>query len=139
MIKNADRLIGKLDGLPGKLKSPITQALQASAGEMQGYAVVRIQKNSGTGRSYKRGKRVHTASAPGEFPNTDTGALVNSMRWESRRPLSVIWGAFIRYAKHLEFGTSRMKARPFIRPTFNALLPKAKERVRDAIKRALRG
>jgi HK97 gp10 family phage protein len=137
-VYGTDRLIAKLSALPAALRKPITNALEASAAEMHGHAVIRIQKSSGGGKTYKRGKRFHTASAPGEFPNTDTGALVNSMRWEARGPFNVIWGAFISYAKFLELGTSRMAARPFIRPTFEKLLPKASERVANAINAALR-
>lgn len=137
-VKGDEQLIAKLGQLPSALQRPITLALQQSAAEMQGYAVPKIQKNNGTGRLYKRGNRTHVASAPGEFPNTDTGALVRSMRWEDQGSFKVIWGAFIRYAKFLEFGTSRMAARPFIRPTFKLFYPKASKRVGDAVSAALR-
>lgn len=137
-VLNADRIIKKLSQLPDNLKQPITKALLQSAGEMQAYAVPRLQRNSGTGRTYKRGGRTHVASSPGEFPNADFGALVKAMRFEPRGPLEVVWGAFISYAKFLEFGTSKMAARPFIRPTFMAFKSKATTRVRDAVQAALK-
>ncbi|MDN3273389.1 hypothetical protein QWJ07_03980 [Frankia sp. RB7] len=137
-VLGADKLIQTLGDLPKALQRPITAALLQSAAEMQAYAVPKIQKNSGTGRTYKRGRRTHIASSSGEFPNTDTGALVAAMRFEEQGPFSVIWGAFIRYAKYLEFGTSRMAARPFIRPTFKMFQAKATKRVGDAVTAALR-
>lgn len=137
-VVGADRIIKKLNQLPMALQKPITDALEASAAEMHGFGVKSIQKSSGSGRTYKRGSRSHTASAPGEFPNTDTGALVNSGRWEVVSPLKVTWGFFIKYAKWLELGTSRMLSRPFMRPTFNKYKDRATARVASAINSALR-
>ncbi|WP_395623421.1 HK97-gp10 family putative phage morphogenesis protein [Sphingomonas daechungensis] len=58
----------------------------------------------------------HQASAPGEPPASDTGRLVSSIRWEftgSRLAIRVIAGT--EYAAYLEFGTSIMLPRPFLR------------------------
>lgn len=58
----------------------------------------------------------HRASAPGEPPASDTGRLVSSIRWEftgSRLAIRVIAGT--EYAAYLEFGTSIMASRPFLR------------------------
>lgn len=58
----------------------------------------------------------HQASAPGEPPASDTGGLVSSIRWEftgSKLAIRVIAGT--EYAAFLEFGTSRMLPRPFLR------------------------
>lgn len=135
---NADKLLAKLASLPAKLQKPISNALLASAGEMEGYAVKKIQTNSGTGREYKRGKRIHIASSPGEYPNSDFGGLVDSMFSEPRGPLEAVWGARNIYAKYLEFGTSRMAARPIMRPTLRALQDKAAQLVKSAIDEALK-
>lgn len=58
----------------------------------------------------------HQASAPGEPPASDTGRLVSSLRWEftgSRLSIRIIAGT--EYAAYLEFGTSIMLPRPFLR------------------------
>ncbi len=58
----------------------------------------------------------HRASAPGEPPANDTGRLVGSIRWEftgSRLAIRVVAGT--EYASFLEFGTSIMAPRPFLR------------------------
>ena len=55
----------------------------------------------------------HQASAPGEAPAVDTGALKSSLY--AKRIRNAVWevGAGMEYAPHLEFGTTRMAARPY--------------------------
>ncbi|WP_020184544.1 hypothetical protein [Methylopila sp. 73B] len=141
-VRGASSLIRKLSQLPASLQVGIQDALEASAAEMHGYAVQKIQRNSGGGRTYKRGGRTHTASAPGEFPNSDYGELVSKMRASkaSRDGQGIIatFGAYDVKAKYLEYGTSRMAARPFMRPTFRLLKAKAQARIKLAVNTALR-
>jgi hypothetical protein len=72
-----------------------------------------------TGRVYRRPKPLTTyyrASAPGEPPAIRTGNLFRSIRESFPEPLTgqLVIGAS--YAEHLERGTSRLAARPFIGP-----------------------
>tara|TARA_R100000654_G_C2671999_1_gene126207 strand:+ start:520 stop:996 length:477 start_codon:yes stop_codon:yes gene_type:complete len=86
----------------------------------------------GSGRVYKYGKDNkgrHQASAPGEPPATRSGNLANSWTTARRRgpvrynkgieialrPAKV--GGAAKYAWWLEYGTKRMKPRPYIRPS----------------------
>ena len=73
-----------------------------------------------TGRIYikrRHGQTVmHRASAPGEAPAIDTGALYNAIRAVQKGPLEW-WVLTNEYAAHLEYGTRRMLARPFLWPT----------------------
>lgn len=80
---------------------------------------------SGTksGLVYTRGGRSHQASAPGEAPAIDIGNLVNSIFSEKSGPGEALVGAHAEYGVYLEFGTSRMAPRPFLRPA----LEKARE------------
>ena len=55
-------------------------------------------------------------SRPGEPPGLDTGFLRNSVQVDSVTPTEAIIAPHTDYAEHLEFGTSRMAARPFMRP-----------------------
>jgi HK97 gp10 family phage protein len=81
----------------------------------------------------------HQASAPGEFPKTDTGQLVSSLFFRvGADKLSSYFGTKLVYGKYLEFGTSRMRPRPWLRPTFMALRDKITTRVRSAVNEALR-
>lgn len=79
----------------------------------------KIAKGSRTGKTYKRGSIQHQASAPYEPPKTDTGELVSSVfNQVSPKTLEFKVGSEKKYARHLEFGTPKMKPRPFLFSTF---------------------
>jgi HK97 gp10 family phage protein len=58
----------------------------------------------------------HQASAPGEAPAIDTGNLFNSFELGDVTPTLGSLGTNAEYAEPLEYGTSRMEPRPFLRP-----------------------
>lgn len=73
--------------------------------------------SSGSGRTYVRGGRAHTASAPGQMPAVDTGQLIASLKHEiARGKYKGYYYTDNEYAAFLEYGTSRMLARPFLTP-----------------------
>ena len=74
-----------------------------------------------TGRVYRYGKVEHQASAPGEAPATDTGALAANAKTEQAAP--AMWEIlfFQDYAAALEFGTPKMLPRPYLRPAVEAV------------------
>lgn len=79
-----------------------------------------------TGRLYRRpGGRIHRASAPGEAPATDTGALIASVDFEVHSWARMEVGDKEPYGRHLELGarrtlpaggTVRIEPRPHVRP-----------------------
>lgn len=81
----------------------------------------RLLSTPGSGRIYKRGSVTHQASAPGQPPAPDTGTLRASVHTD----LSEIAGLVARvgtnkaYGYWLEVGTSRMAARPWLKPTYD--------------------
>lgn len=77
-----------------------------------------IQRGVKTGRTYEKynPRRTHRASAKGEAPATDTGALVSSITQEKTGKAEAITGSRIVYSKFLEFGTQNMDERPFLKP-----------------------
>lgn len=86
-----------------------------------GLAIVNQTKKNlskpGTGIVYKHGSVEHQASAPGEAPAVDTGLLRASYDIavdEAAKHVDV--GTNVVYAPMLEYGTSRMAARPHFRP-----------------------
>jgi hypothetical protein len=98
-----------------------------------------IQGPPKTGREYVRGvnnDKVHRASAPGEAPATDTGALVSSIYNESRGKYSRAIGSRLDYAYYLEFGTFKMAKRPSWIPAVERAIPKMLKRVEIAIAKA---
>ena len=76
----------------------------------------------GTGRLYRRGNVQHRASAPGSPPAVDTGRYRSSWRFVLGRDSQghyVDIGTDVKYGPYLEYGTSRMAARPHVRPAVN--------------------
>ena len=99
-------------------------------------AVEEIQRGSKTGETYQvySPRRTHTSSAPGEYPATDTGFLVSQISTDVQTRGNQVIGQIISsapYSKHLEFGTTKMAARPFMQPS----LEKNKRKIRDIFKK----
>jgi HK97 gp10 family phage protein len=69
-----------------------------------------------SGRTYIRGGKIHTASAPGQAPAVDTGNLINSTQAEHTAGLTSYFDVYADYAQHLEFGTRHIAPRPFMAP-----------------------
>jgi HK97 gp10 family phage protein len=87
---------------------------------MENAAKQRVARGPKTGRVYKRRGIEHQASAPGEPPATDTGALIASIVSGAEIEGAGLVGfleARAGYAIHLEFGTRKMAARPFLTPS----------------------
>ena len=102
------------------LPERFNQGMDALAEEGINHSKVLMNESPATGRTYPRkGGKTHTASSPGNPPRPDTGTLINSLRWE-RRGRSGLDRALIASAEHgyyLEYGTTKMAARPFFGPT----------------------
>lgn len=58
----------------------------------------------------------HVPSAPGEAPNNDTGVLKGNIEAVLKEPLVAEVSSNAPYAAALEFGTSKMAERPYMRP-----------------------
>lgn len=76
-----------------------------------------ILSGAKSGRQYYVNGARHTASAPGQPPANVTGELVRSIKVTKERNKSTI-NISKNYAVFLEFGTSKMRPRPFIIPAF---------------------
>lgn len=97
-------------------------------------AKILIDRGPKTGRMYGK----HQASAPGEAPATDTGRLVKSITWQTlRQGLAADVGSPLPYAVFLEEGTSKMAARPWLRPAFEAHAEDIISDIMDALKKHL--
>lgn len=137
-MKGAASTIRKLQQLPTAMRGDIGKALAISLVEMDAYAKHKISGGGRSGRVYRRRSVQHQASAPGEFPKTDRGQLVASLFFRlGADKLSGFFGTMLNYGRYLEYGTSRMLPRPWLRPTFMANKDKISERVQAAIKRTL--
>lgn len=91
------------------------------------------------GKRFKN--NLHRASAAGDPPAPDTGTLKRSAFMEDVED-GVIVGVAAAYARPLEFGTPRIKPRPFMRPAFavvqqrtGVMLGRVADRFRDSLGR----
>ncbi len=76
--------------------------------------------------------RFVVASRPGDPPNTDMGLLVNSIQWApGAKTLEYIVHDGVEYGIDLELGTSKIAARPFVRPVFEVWRKKLAQDMRD--------
>jgi len=66
-----------------------------------------MQRGGGGGRVYRRGNRWHRASAPGEYPVTDRGRLVQHVDYQISGPHEGQLYSDLDYAEYLAFGTRR--------------------------------
>jgi hypothetical protein len=96
------------------VRSAMGRASRAMAAKMK-----TVVGGSGSGQIYRRGGRVHTASAPGRPPARYTGNLFRSMKGRaSRRGYALLVSAIAPHAALVELGTRRMEPRPAFEPTF---------------------
>lgn len=90
----------------------------------------------------KTGKGAYRVSDPDARIGVpvDTGRLqasiTKSIRWEGKKIIGEIdAGLGIEYAKMIEFGTSRMRPRPFMRPAWNENLEWIKRKWKEKIEK----
>jgi HK97 gp10 family phage protein len=81
----------------------------------------------------------HVPSAPGEPPANDTGNLVGTMTHVQNQDQNGVVSSSVKtyapYGKWLEYGTRKMAARPFIRPTKAYIEPIFKEYIISRLRR----
>lgn len=133
------------------VKTNVKEVLESLSGDqlgravMAGALVLETKIKVGMSASSHSGKMYggHRASAPGETPAVDTGNLVNSIMSElvssSDTDALANVGTGVEYAEFLEFGTSRMEARPFMRPAYDENLGQITETVQTWAKRQIDG
>jgi HK97 gp10 family phage protein len=83
--------------------------------------------------------RNHVPSRPGEPPNQDTGVLASNIETVQISPVLVEVSSNAPYSAPLEFGTSKMAARPFMRPARDKMRAEVTELVRRAVAKIAKG
>ncbi len=100
-------------------------------------AVTSINQGAKSGVVYEKynPRRTHRASAAGEPPATDTGYLVSKI-FTNIDPVGL--GASVEsradYSSFLEFGTSKMAARPFMQPALEENKPRIRRLEQQMVK-----
>lgn len=144
-VTGIENFMAKLAAIPAGVNKPVRVAIAAAALKVEGDAKLNVLRGSKTGRIYKRGKkRIHQASAPGESPASDSGAMVAAITQQiTAGGLDAEVGVFgsvpgkdgkpRNYPKDLEFGTSKMAARPWLLPA----LEKNRKQILSSVERAV--
>jgi hypothetical protein len=115
-VQNIEGVNRALRQYGDKAAGEISKAINATAIQIMNDVKRAIQGPPKTGTVYTRGNITHRASAPGEAPATDTGALVSSIAYRMERPLSAMVSSRLAYSTYLEFGTRGTNGAPRIRP-----------------------
>lgn len=134
-LKGSSQLMAALQRASGEIQEAAGRAVLATAVELRGDVVKRIQRGPASGRVYQKysPRRVHQASAPGQAPMSDTGRLANSVTYEAQGPLTAAVGSPLVYAVYLEYGTRRMAPRPAWEPATEAMRAKFIKRLEAAL------
>ena len=112
-IRTTTRRINKSRVVMAKYESEVKAIIERGANMVRNTAVKSIQQHQSQGVTYGN----HTASTAGNPPNSDTGYLASNIfvkKDNNGKGASVASRAD--YSEALEFGTSKMGARPFLQP-----------------------
>lgn len=126
-IRTYTKRVNKSQTVMAQYKKEVEQIINLSANNVRNTAVKSINQHSSSGITYEKynPRRTHTASAAGQPPNTDTGYLANNIYVviDGDR-MSADIESRADYSEALEFGTSKMQARPFMQPALEEERPK---------------
>lgn len=127
-----------LEKVKEDLENNMQEILLGGGQLIRGEAIRSIQTGAKSGKTYKRYNptRTHKASAPGEAPASDTGFLVSNIRVKDEKDLVQVRSE-ASYSKFLEYGTSKMLARPFMFPAMEKSKPKIAEVILQKVKQSL--
>lgn len=131
-ITGADKHAKRLKNM-AKSSKQIVAALYAAGQEIEIDAEHSITEGSISGAG-------HVPSRPGQPPNRDTGDLDKNIETtvEAQNPPTVHVTSHMPYSAALEYGTSKMAARPFMRPATEKNRKKVGQKVTSAVRIAVR-
>ena len=131
------QLLKQLEAIGDNAEEVTLQVVTDLVADTHALAVAGIEGGPKSGRVYRRGNVSHRASAPGQYPASDTGRLASSVKMVLPSPGKIEGqvGTNVTHGKYLEFGTSKMAARPWLLPSFK----KAKIGVEAELRARLEG
>lgn len=126
-IRGAKEHSRRLQRMVGSgLESEVGKGLFAAGNLIQVDAQISITEGAVSGSK-------HVASQPGEAPNADTHLLADNIETVQPAPLRVEVSSNAPYAADLEVGTSKMEARPYMKPAADRKRAEAVQLVRDHV------
>lgn len=131
-IKGVDEHLRRVRKLTdAQFKKAMGKALLATAQAIQADAQISIVEGSVEGAG-------HVPSRPGEPPNQEFGTLANHIEAVLVEPLHAQVSSNAAHSIPLEFGTSKMAARPFMKPATEKNRDTLRENVQAAVNEAVR-
>lgn len=139
---DVQNVLRNLESSSKEVVRAVNRETERTALKTKSNAIRGIQRAPAGGRTYTRGGVTHKASAAGEFPKTDTGNLVASIKTINKDTTGAIVeylvGSSLDYAEWLEFGTLDMSARPWLMPSMRRAAKDHNKRLTQAIREANR-
>ena len=138
-VKGIKKAMQSLKALEKDLQEPFREVIKGGGQLIRGEAIKSIQTGPKSGRTYEKynPRRTHKASAPGEAPASDTGNLVSQIRVKEENKDLVKVESNALYSSFLEFGTSKMLARPFLFPATERSRPIIVQAVFNKVKQEI--
>ena len=138
-VKGFKKVMASLKNLEQDLEKPFREVIAGGAQLIRGEAIKSIQSGPKSGRIYEKynPRRTHRASAPGQAPASDTGNLVSQIRVREENKDLIKVESNALYSSFLEFGTSKMLARPFLFPATERSRPKIIQAVFNKVKQEI--
>lgn len=137
-ITGSAELMRALQTAAAEVRDAASLAVMEAAAEGEALVKLKMQQGPHTGAIYKRGQLLHQASAPGQPPAPDTGALMGGVYHEREAELTATFGSRMAYAAYLEFGTRHMAPRPVWVPVAEELQKVFPRRLEAAVSGAIK-
>lgn len=145
-LVGAENLAKTLMRLGDGATKPVKKAMKIGMLLVRDTILKSLRAENKSGEFYFRGKYpnyiVHQASAPGEAPASDTGELIRGitlpLEVEDGEEFGVVIISKAPYSSELEYGTTRMAARPYMTPAFLEHKEYMRELVRLAVQRVFK-
>lgn len=121
-IEGLNLLIGEMRELGAKGEQVVEEVIFDLVTDTHQFAVQGVQQGPASGRVYQKynPRRTHRASAPGEYPMSDTGNFASTIHavYPSPGNLHGVVGTGDKRGPWFEFGTSNMRPRPWLLRSF---------------------
>jgi hypothetical protein len=132
-LEGLANLQSALEKMGPEMQAAASKAVDVTGLQLREDIQKRYTNTPQTGKRYKRGAKIHIASSPGNAPAVDTGRLRASVLFRKVGPATVDVLTRVKYGAWLEFGTSRIAARPAWVPAVEAMRPRFLKRLEAVI------
>ena len=142
-IEGLNSTLAELTKFGSRGEKAAEDAVKATAINIRADAVKSIQRGTKSGRIYQRAggsnlSATHQASAPGQAPATDTGALANSIQFTAKGLAGAVFSR-LDYSFWLEYGTLGMAPRPFLAPAAEGRVDFFRRKIEQGLELAAKG